>query len=108
MDRRLRVALVGGGLGGLTAAIALNRQGFEVHIFEQAGKLRELGAGIGLSPNPLKVLRALGLEEEVKRYGTAVEAITMRNWTTGQELFRQPLKGVNEGRFGVTNMDLRL
>ena len=104
MDRKLRVALVGGGLGGLTAALALNRQGFEVHIFEQAGKLRELGAGIGLSPNPLKVLRALGLEEEVKRYGTAVEAITMRNWTTGQELFRQPLKGVNEGRFGVTNM----
>ena len=104
MDRKLRVALVGAGLGGLTAAVALNRHGFEVHIFEQAGKLRELGAGIGLSPNPLKVLRALGLEEEMKRYGTAIEAITMRNWSTGEELFRQPLKGVNEGRFGLTNM----
>jgi len=104
MDRKLRVALVGAGLGGLTAALALNRQGFEVRIFEQASKLRELGAGIGLSPNPLKVLRALGLEEEMKRYGTAIEAITMRNWATGEELFRQPLKGVNEGRFGLTNM----
>ena len=59
MGRKLRVGLVGGGLGGLTAALALNRQGFEVHVFEQANKLRELGAGIGLSPNPLKVLRAL-------------------------------------------------
>lgn len=104
MDRKPRVGLVGGGLGGLTAALALNRQGFEVQVFEQADKLRELGAGIGISPNPLKVLRALGLEEEMKRYGTAVEAITMRDWTTGQELFRQPLKGVNEGRFGLTNM----
>ena len=105
MTPNLRIALVGGGLGGLTAALALNRRGFhEVHVFEQSNKLRELGAGIGISPNPLKVLRALGLEEEVKRYGTEIEAIAMRDWTTGQELFRQRLKGVNEGRFGLTNM----
>ena len=69
MSRKLRVALVGGGLGGLTAALALIRNGFEAEVFEQAHLLREVGAGIGLSPNALKVLRALGVEDEVRRRG---------------------------------------
>lgn len=50
MSRKLRIALVGGGIGGLTAALALGRNGFETHVFEQAGQLREIGAGISLSP----------------------------------------------------------
>ena len=69
MKRKLRIALVGGGLGGLTAAHALARNGFETHVFEQASELREVGAGITLSPNATKVLRALGLEEELKTRG---------------------------------------
>ena len=44
MKRKLRIALVGGGLGGLTAALALARNGFETHVFEQASELREVGA----------------------------------------------------------------
>ena len=72
MKRKLRIALMGGGLGGLTAALALARNGFERHVFEQASELREVGAGITLSRNATKVLRALGLEEELKTRGLRV------------------------------------
>ena len=82
MKRKLRIALVGGGLGGLTAAHALARNGFETHVFEQASELREVGAGITLSPNATKVLRALGLEEELKTRGFESDAIVGRDGTT--------------------------
>lgn len=106
MDRMLRVALVGGGIGGLTAAIALSRRGFEAHVFEQAGQLRELGAGIGLSPNALRVLDALGLKDALAPFGTVIDAMVGRDWTTGNELYRVPLKGVNETRYGLTNLQI--
>jgi 2-polyprenyl-6-methoxyphenol hydroxylase-like FAD-dependent oxidoreductase len=56
-----RVAIVGGGIGGLTAALALIRQGINVDVYEQAPELKELGAGIQISSNGTGVLYALGL-----------------------------------------------
>jgi salicylate hydroxylase len=106
MNQKLRVALVGGGLGGLTAALALTRDGFDAHVFEQADHLRELGAGIGLSPNALKVLREFGLEHAVRECGAVTEAIVGRDWTTGRELYRTALKGANEIRFGLSNVQI--
>ena len=90
----------------MTAAIALGRAGFEAHVFEQADRLREIGAGIGLSPNALKVLRALGVEGEVRRRGSIPDAIVGRDWTTARQLFRIPLKGVVEARFGAANVQI--
>jgi len=84
MGRKPRVALVGGGLGGLTAALALTRVGIEAHVFEQAGVLREVGAGIGISANAVKVLRALGLETELRKRGFEPEASVGRDWTTAK------------------------
>jgi len=106
MTRMPRIALVGGGLGGLTAALALARAGFEAHVFEQADRLREIGAGIGLSPNALKVLRALGVEGEVRRRGSIPDAIVGRDWTTARQLFRIPLKDMVEARFGASNVQI--
>jgi len=106
MNHMPRVALVGGGLGGLTAAIALARVGFDAHIFEQADRLREVGAGIGLSPNALNVLRALGVEDDVRRRGSAPDAIVGCDWTSGRQLFRVQLKGVVESRFGAANVQI--
>jgi salicylate hydroxylase len=106
VDRTLRIAVIGGGIGGLTAAVALCRCGFEAHVFEQAGLLRELGAGIGLSPNALKVLYALGLKDGLLSCGTAIDAIVGRDWTTKNELYRLPLKGINETRYGLTNLQI--
>jgi salicylate hydroxylase len=51
MDRNARVAIIGGGIGGLTAAHALRRRGFEPTIFEAAPELKEIGAGVALGPN---------------------------------------------------------
>jgi salicylate hydroxylase len=101
MSRNLRIALVGGGLGGLSAALALTLRGFEVHIFEQARELKEVGAGLGVSSNAVKVLRALGVENAVRARGFEPEAIVGRDWTTGRALFRVPLKGVADARFGA-------
>jgi salicylate hydroxylase len=106
MKRKLRIALVGGGLGGLTAALALARNGFETHVFEQASELREVGAGITLSPNATKVLRALGLEEELKTRGFESDAIVGRDWTTARPLFCVPLKGSSDSRFGAAHIDI--
>ncbi len=105
-SRKLRVALVGGGLGGLTAALALGRNGFEAHVFEQANELREIGAGVSITPNGVKVLRALGLENALKVRGFEAEAIVGRDWKTARPLFRVPLKNVAIARFGATNVDL--
>ena len=58
-----RIAIVGAGLGGLTAALALLRRGFEVRVYEQAAELTEVGAGLQLSANATRVLFELGLEQ---------------------------------------------
>lgn len=66
----LRVAVVGGGIGGAAAARALLQRGFEVDVFEQAAKLCEVGAGVALAPNGVRMLRRLGCGEAVGRRGS--------------------------------------
>ena len=102
----MRVALVGGGIGGLTAAVALSHFGFEAHVFEQAGKLREVGAGVGIGPNAVKVLRALGVENALKARGFEAEQIEGRNWFTAETLFRVPMKGDSETRYGAGHFQI--
>lgn len=65
----VRAIVVGGGIGGLTAAIALRRIGVEVVVFERAGELREIGAGISLWVNAMKALERIGLAEAVRAAG---------------------------------------
>jgi salicylate hydroxylase len=69
MGRPLRVAIVGGGIGGLAAAVALRRQDVEVTVFEQAPALGEVGAGVMVQPNGARVLERLGLVDELARFG---------------------------------------
>ena len=66
MARNIRVAIIGAGLGGLAAAGALRQHGIEVVVYERAPQLGEVGAGIQLGPNAVKVLRALGLERALR------------------------------------------
>ena len=65
MGNARRIAIVGAGLGGLAAAIALRRQGFEVQVYEQAAELAEFGAGINISPNSVKFFHAVGLADKL-------------------------------------------
>lgn len=79
-----RVAIVGGGIGGLTAACALSRRGIEVSIYEAAPELREIGAGVALGPNAMKVLRSLDLEDGVRAIASRSQWQMVRNWKTGR------------------------
>jgi 2-polyprenyl-6-methoxyphenol hydroxylase-like FAD-dependent oxidoreductase len=62
----MRILIAGGGIGGLTAALALTQRGFEVSVYEQAPELHELGAGIAIAPNGSRVLRNLGLQSTME------------------------------------------
>jgi len=69
-----RILIVGAGIGGLTAAIALRRVGMGVEVFERAAELKEIGAGIVLSANAMRVLQHLGLMQQVVNRGTVIKA----------------------------------
>ncbi len=97
----MHVAIVGAGIGGLATAAALLRQGFEVSVYEQADRLGEVGAGIQMTPNATKVLRALGLEDELARRGFKPDAIFGLDWKSGKEAFRTPLAGHCDRIYGA-------
>ena len=80
----MRICIVGGGLGGLTAALALLQQGFKVTVYEQAKELKELGAGVQLGPNAVGVLYRLGLESQMQEIATDTQGKRVRLWNTGQ------------------------
>jgi salicylate hydroxylase len=101
MATKPRIALIGGGIGGLTAAIALRRCGFEPVVFEQASELKEVGAGIQITPNSTKILRAIGLEDAVRKQGFEPGFMLTRDMTSGEILFRTPAKGAMAERFGA-------
>jgi salicylate hydroxylase len=65
----LRVAIVGGGIGGVAAANALLQRGMDVRVYEQASALTEVGAGVAIQPNGLRMLRRLGLGDDILRWG---------------------------------------
>ncbi|MFP1684403.1 FAD-dependent monooxygenase [Alloalcanivorax sp. C16-1] len=92
MSEQLRVGIIGGGIGGVALARALGRRGIDFHLFEQAPAFGEVGAGVQMTPNAVKVLKALGLTEALDEIGFLPESMRGINWQTGETLFRTPLK----------------
>jgi len=84
MGKVRRIAIVGAGLGGLAAAVALRRQGFEVQVYEQAPELAEFGAGINISPNSVKFFHAVGLTEKLHAISSEPIGLTWRDWGSGE------------------------
>jgi salicylate hydroxylase len=97
----LRVGIVGAGIGGLTAALACRDAGFHVEIFEAAPALEALGAGIQLSANATKVLRALGILDAVAARSVVPEAVHFRDWRTAFLVAHIPLGATSEARYGA-------
>jgi 6-hydroxynicotinate 3-monooxygenase len=87
LNRGNRIAVVGAGLGGLTCAAFLQREGFAVTVYEQAPAFSRIGAGIILSANVMKVLRRLGIERRLLETGIRPDAFVSRAWDTGETLF---------------------
>src|SRR5947208_1652185 len=102
MARAARVAVIGGGIGGLTAAQALLKRGFEVTVHEAAPELKEIGAGVALGPNAMKALRSLELEAPVRAVAWESENQLLRNWRSGRVISRTPRRGYLLNRFGAT------
>ncbi len=106
MARAPRIAVIGGGIGGLTAAIALRQRGMEVLVFEQAGSLGDIGAGIQLGPNAVKVFRALGMEGDIAAIGYESEYQVIRSWRSGRIISKQRRKDALRSRFGAPHYTL--
>jgi salicylate hydroxylase len=95
-----RIAVVGGGIGGLTAALALLRAGIDVDVYEQAPELKEVGAGVQISANGTRVLHALGLQDAVARVSAVPTAKEIRLWNTGETWKLFDLGAVSVERYG--------
>jgi salicylate hydroxylase len=97
----MRILIVGAGIGGLTAALALRQAGFDAHVYEQARALREVGAGVAISPNAVKVLHGLGLTAALRTVGVVSDSMDSRDWQTGALLGRVPLAEAAVERWGA-------
>ena len=103
MTRAPRVAIVGGGVGGLAAALALERRGAEIVVCEQSPALNEIGAGLNLTPNALMALRAIGVEDAVIALGSESDFLTIRSWKSGRIISRMR-RGAFRQQFGAPNL----
>jgi salicylate hydroxylase len=96
-----RIAVVGGGIGGLAACAFLRRAGLQATVYEQAPQLGEVGAGLVVAPNAVRLLRRLGVMEDFLRYAVALEwGWEFRRWDNGAVLSVERLEGVCERLYG--------
>jgi len=100
MDRTVRIAIIGAGLGGLTVAGFLQRAGFSVIVYEQAPSFSRIGAGIILSANATKVLRRLGVDRPLIETGIKPECYISRAWDTGETMYEIYFDAASEERYG--------
>lgn len=94
-----KAIVVGAGIGGLTAANALQRTGWQVTVYEQAPKIGPVGAWVGIAPNAVKALDHLGLGEGLREHGRRQDALEIRT-RSGRRLTRLPGADI-EDRYGA-------
>jgi 2-polyprenyl-6-methoxyphenol hydroxylase-like FAD-dependent oxidoreductase len=75
-----KAIIIGGGIGGVTAAIALKQAGLDVTVYEQAEELREVGSGLPLWTNALRTLHVIGLTDEIEKLGVQVTSVRVTTW----------------------------
>lgn len=89
--RRLSIAVVGAGMGGLAVAATLRQAGFDVEVYEQALRFARIGAGIQMMPNSMKVLRGIGVEERLRQTSFAPYSHLNRDAYTGELMRELPM-----------------
>ena len=102
--RTLTIAVIGAGIGGLSAAIALRQAGFVVDVYEQAPQLTEVGGGINMGPNAVRILYRLGLGGALDREAVRPISIHQRRWQDGRTLQRAPLNPMCEQLYGAPHL----
>ena len=98
---KLRIAIIGAGLGGPAAAALLQASGYEVTIYEQSPSFTGLGAGINISPNCTRILKRIGVLDTLARTGVRTENWISRAWDTGELLLDYPMGEALEKRYGA-------
>lgn len=101
MSRRLDIVVAGAGVAGLAAAAALGRAGHAVTVLEQAPALRDVGAGLQLSPNAMRAIDWLGAGEAARATGSRAEAVELRLHGSGRPVYRLALGRAAEARWGA-------
>ncbi|MEE9346876.1 MAG: FAD-dependent monooxygenase, partial [Robiginitomaculum sp.] len=96
----LTILIAGAGIGGLTAAAALAQRGAKVIVFEKSKTLGEVGAGLQQGPNAMHVHEALGIREAIEAAGYAPKNAVMRDYHSGETLFKTPLNPSHQERYG--------
>lgn len=99
MQKQILVA--GGGIGGLAAALAAGRAGWEVRLFERAQAFSEVGAGVQIGPNVVRRLQAWGLHRELQAVAAFPDRLQVRNAVSGDELAALPLGAAAIARYGA-------
>src|SRR5215471_10585399 len=102
--RSKRIIIIGGGIGGLAAAVALRQRGFEVKVYERASRITEVGAGLQVGPNAVKVLYALGLKEVLHRNAFEPTNMVSIQWDDASLRHRVPLKAIATKEYGAPYM----
>jgi salicylate hydroxylase len=102
----LKIAVIGGGLGGLSAAVALRQAGFEVEVYEQAPELTQIGGGINMGPNAVRVLRRLGLGPGLDREGVRPLGTHQRRWQDGRTLQKAVLNPRCDALYGAPHVTI--
>ena len=104
----LRIGVVGAGVGGLAAAIALTRRGHQVSVFEQAGKFARVGADINLTPNAVRALDGLGstVGDAVRQRGARPTFRISRDWDTSAETSRLGMGEMAEQQYGAPQITI--
>ncbi len=103
-SKPLSIAVIGAGIGGLTAALSLRRAGFDVEIYEQASELTEIGGGINMGPNAARILYRLGLGEGLDRDAVRPIGMHQRRWDDGRTLQKAGLNPQCEAIYGAPHL----
>ena len=93
------VIIIGAGLGGCAAAMAMHHQGFQVSVFEKVREFQRLGDSLGLGENALRLLKRWGCYDRLMQIGNRSELMQIRRWQDGKLLAQQPLMDM-AGRIG--------
>jgi salicylate hydroxylase len=103
----MKALVVGGGIGGMATALALARRGADVEVFERASALKEVGAGLQVSPNGAAVLRALGIHDGVAARSVRAQAVVLKDYRRPGEVLRLDLsRNPDRGYLFVHRADL--
>ncbi|MCR4269442.1 FAD-dependent monooxygenase [Nitratireductor sp. ZSWI3] len=102
----MRFGIAGGGVGGMAAAIALQKQGHDVTIFERARAFGRIGADVNLTPNAVHALDGLGIGDALRSTSARPQYRISRTWDSGEETSRLPMSTAAEERYGAPQLTI--